>query len=49
MDLQHMRTVSTVAAQEYAKANKLMFIETSALDNCGIPILFESITNGNKK
>jgi Ras-related protein Rab-11A len=42
-DLRHMRQVQTDEAKEYCKANKLFFIETSALADSNVGTAFETI------
>ena len=42
-DLRHMRQVNTDEAKEFCRANKLFFIETSALADSNVNIAFEKI------
>lgn len=40
IDLKHLRAVNTEDAQEFAEQNKMMFIETSALDATNVESAF---------
>ena len=42
-DLSHLRAVSTADAEEYVRANKLNFIETSALDSSNVEDAFKKL------
>jgi len=42
-DLEHIRAVTTEEAREFAVANKLLFIETSALDATNVTAAFEEL------
>ena len=42
-DLRHMRQVNTDEAKDFCRANKLFFIETSALADSNVNIAFETI------
>lgn len=42
-DLKHLRAVATEEAQAFAEENKLLFIETSALDNTNVDLAFQRI------
>lgn len=42
-DLKHLRAVATEEAQAFAEENKLLFIETSALDNTNVELAFQRI------
>ena len=42
-DLQHLRSITTGDAEEYAKVNKLNFIETSALESSNVEDAFKTL------
>ena len=42
-DLQQLRAIATSDAEEYARVNKLKFIETSALDSSNVGEAFEKL------
>ena len=43
MDLQHLRAISSSDSVDFAKRNKLTFIETSALDSSHVEEAFKSL------
>ncbi len=45
-DLKDMREVSTDEAKKFAQKNKLLYIETSALDGNNIKEAFDLLVNG---
>jgi hypothetical protein len=45
-DLKDMREVSTDEAKKFAQKNKLLYIETSALDGNNIKEAFDMLVNG---
>ncbi len=46
-DLKDMREVSTDEAKKFAQKNKLLYIETSALDGNNIKEAFDMLVNGS--
>lgn len=45
-DLRHLRAIGTDEAKEFAEANELAFMETSALDSTGVEEAFHQILKG---
>lgn len=48
IDLDHIRAVPTATAKAFAEADKLFFIETSALDATNVDKAFEQLVTGKR-